>query len=293
MTRDTFKSLLSRPEPLITPMVYDALSARMAANAGFKAVGLSGSGLLAVQHALPDVGLAGLGEMLDGGRQVVRGCDLPWGTDIDDGFGDAKSVVNAIRSLERVGCGQVVIEDQDGTTKKPGDAGADALVTPTMMAAKVRAAVSARQGQDMIIMARTDAASIEGLDAAIARAETYLSAGADGAFIAGLKTPEDLRRVGEALRGSLLLLAVPENRIRAWPAPAELHDMGFAQLAYPSQLITRMVAAVQGALDELARFARGELPPADMPNFESATAALARHLRLDQWLETGRTYDGR
>jgi 2-methylisocitrate lyase-like PEP mutase family enzyme len=283
MTRQTFRSLLARPQPLLTPMAHDALSARIITDAGFEALGFSGSALLAAQYALPDLGLAGLGEMLEGARQIIRGTDLPWGADGDDGFGDVRNVVLTVRAFEAIGCGQLIFEDQNRATKRPGDGGAQTLVTAQEMQAKVRAAIATRDSTDLMIMARTDAALNDGVDEALRRAEAYLKAGADGVFVAGLQTPEQLRRVGEALRGAVQTAVVGEKRIRTWPGPAELYAMGFNQITYPGLIINRVYRALQESVADFKALAAGAKSPADMPNLEQAVDDMARTLRQQHW----------
>jgi len=293
MTRTSFRTLLARPRPLVTPMAHDALSARMITDAGFEALGLSGSSLLAAQFALPDIGLSGMVEMLEGGLQIMRGTHLPWGADADDGFGGVNNVIHTVRSFAAVGCGQLVIEDQLRVTKRPGDGGAQTLVTAADMQAKLAAALSARGEADMMIIARTDAYGCEGMDAALRRAEAYLAVGADGIFVAGLETPEQLRQVGAALKGALLVAVVGERRIRDWPSPEELYQMGFAQITYPGMLITRVCAALRSGLVDLRDLATGRRLAPEMPNFEADLDALSRHLRLQEWLNSGRTFDSK
>jgi len=284
----TFKDLLALPRPLIAPIAHDAMTARMVADAGFDAVGLAGSSILAAQYAWPDVGLAGLGEMAEGARQVLRGHDLPWGMDADDGFGDVRNVVLTVRTFDALGCGQLIFEDQLRASKKPGDGGSQQLVTIDEMSAKVRAACETRDDPGaMMIIGRTDAFLLDGMDAALRRADAYLKAGADGVFIAGLQTVEDLRIVGDRFRHANPVAVVGERKIRLWPGPAELYDLGFNQISYPNLLLLRAVGAVQSGLSDLAGLISGSVAPQHMPNFEMQADDLARHLRLDEWNAIG------
>jgi 2-methylisocitrate lyase-like PEP mutase family enzyme len=293
MKRPSFRSLLKKPRPLISPVAHDALSARMIERAGFEATGVAGSAMLAAQHALPDVGLAGLAEMLEGARNMLRGTTLPWGADADDGFGDVRNVVHTVRSFEAAGAGQLVLEDQNRATKRPGDGGSQTLVTPEAMIAKLRAALSSRDDSEyMMIVARTDAVLVEGIDGALKRAERYLTAGADAIFVAGLETPEQLRRVGEALHGANQIAVVGERRIRHWPAPNELYAMGFGMINYPGLLINRVHAAVADGLDALTRMAEGSVSPSDIPDNVDALEAMAQTLDLVGWEAMNRQFEG-
>ncbi|WP_439487114.1 isocitrate lyase/PEP mutase family protein [Blastomonas fulva] len=293
MKRPSFRALLKKPGPLICPVAHDALSARMIERAGFEATGVAGSAMLAAQHALPDVGLAGMAEMLEGARNMLRGTNLPWGADADDGFGDVRNVVHTVRCFEAAGAGQLVLEDQNRTTKRPGDGGSQTLVTPTEMVAKLRAALESRDDAEyLMIVARTDAALVEGVDGALKRAEHYLAAGADAIFIAGLETPEQLRRVGEALRGAHQIAVVGERRFRHWPAPDELYAMGFGMINYPGLLINRVHAAVADGLDALTRIAAGTTRPFDIPDHIDALEAMAQTLDLSGWEAMNRRFEG-
>lgn len=284
----SFKTLLARPRPLIAPIAHDALSARMIADAGFEAVGLAGSSLLAAQYALPDIGLAGLAEMAESARLVLRGHNLPWGMDADDGFGDLKNVVLTVRTLEALACGQIILEDQLRLGKRPGDAAAQALVTPEDMVAKVRIACDTRQDRDgLMIIARTDAFPNGGMDEALRRADSYLKAGADGIFVSGLQSSEELRIVGEHFRGANPVAVVGERKIRVWPAPDELYAMGFNQISYPSLLLLRAVSGIEQALADMAALASGALAPKDVVNCERQADALTCHLRLEEWNRLG------
>jgi 2-methylisocitrate lyase-like PEP mutase family enzyme len=283
MNRPSFYDLLKKPRPLVTPVAHDALSARMIERAGFEATGVAGSAMMAAQHALPDVGLAGMAEMLEGARTVIRGTSLPWGADGDDGFGDAKNVVHTVRSFERIGCGQLVLEDQSRATKRPGDGGSQTLIAADEMAAKLRAALESRDSSDFMIVGRTDAALLEGVDAALSRAEKYLSAGVDAIFVAGLQTPEQLRRVGEALQGAILVAAVGERRIREWPGPTELYEMGYSQISYPGLLINSVYAAMADALAKVNELSAGSREPGRMTANVDALEAMSDALDQKEW----------
>lgn len=290
MKRTSFRTLLKEPGPLITPTAHDALSARMIERAGFRATGLSGSATLAALFALPDVGLAGLGEMVEGVRAVARGTTLPFGADADDGFGDARNVVLTVRTFEQLGCGQLVIEDQIRANKRPGDGGSQTLITTAEMCGKLRAALDTRDDYETMIVARTDAAMFEGLDGALRRADAYLETGADAIFVAGLSTPEELRRIGEALHGANLVAVVGERRIRTWPAPAELYDLGYNQINYPGLLINRVYGAMNNGLELINRVIAGKVAIGDVPDHVSDLAGLSEALDLSMWSELGERY---
>ena len=178
-------------QPLVSPLAHDALSARLIEHAGFKTFNVGGSALLAARHALPDLGLVGLGEMLAGMRDIVDASRLPCLVDADDGYGDVKSVIRTIQSYEAIGVAGVLLEDQSREGKQPGAAAARNVVPIELMTQKLKAAMAARKSADFVIIGRTDAFGAQRMDEALRRAEYFLRVGADGIFVAGLKTPED------------------------------------------------------------------------------------------------------
>lgn len=281
--RSSFRELLIDHKPLVIPTAHDALSARMIERAGYPAVGIAGSAMLAAQHALPDIGLAGLGEMIEGARVIVRGTSLPWGADADDGFGDVRNVVYTVRTFERERAGQIVIEDQDRATKRPGEAGSRTLISQDAMTAKLRAALATRDDADFMIVARTDAIKVEGMDQALRRADAYLAAGADAILVPGLETPDELRHVGERFRGSEQMLAVGEARVRGWPPPSDLYDLGYTMISYPGLLISRVQEAMAHGLRLLDGLACGDLAPLDWPDMSNGSQGLADMLDLATW----------
>src|SRR5579862_6976449 len=195
MTRPTFRSALAAERPLVTPLAHDALSARLIERAGFRAFAIGGSAMLAARYALPDLGIAALGEMADGIRDIAAATSLPFLADGDDGYGDAKSVAHTVRAYERLGVGAILIEDQRREGKQPRAEKARGVVDIPVMAQKLATALDARQSADTLIIGRTDAYGALGLDAAIARAERFLALGVDGVFVAGLRTAEEYARV--------------------------------------------------------------------------------------------------
>jgi 2-methylisocitrate lyase-like PEP mutase family enzyme len=287
MRRVSFRQLLAEHRPLVCPSAHDALSARLIELAGFKAIAIGGLSMLAAQQALPDIGLAGLADMAEGARCIMRGTSLPFGMDADDGFGDVKSVFRTAQEFAALGAGQLVLEDQLRVHKQPGEAQAPALASVADMRAKLGAALQGRRDADLMVIARTDAFASEGLDGALRRAEAYLEAGADGIFISGLPDTETLARAGSALRGSLQVTVITERTMASRPSPAELYDMGFAQVAFPNFLIARVAAVMRSGLAELGAVAEGRARQGDLTNFADAAQALQGSLGLESWLRLG------
>jgi 2-methylisocitrate lyase-like PEP mutase family enzyme len=192
-----WRDALATERPLLLPCAHDALSARIIQEAGFSAYSIGGFPLVGARHALPDVGLVGLGEMAAGIRDILAASTLPVLVDADDGYGDVKNVTRTVRLYESMGVAAMFIEDQVSPKRCGHMAGKD-VVAVEVMETKVRAAVAARRDPDTFIMARTDARAVHGLDDALRRAERYLEAGADGIFVEAPRSPEELEQVAKS-----------------------------------------------------------------------------------------------
>jgi 2-methylisocitrate lyase-like PEP mutase family enzyme len=257
MTRPSLRSAMVAERPLVTPLAHDALSARLIERAGFRAFAIGGSAMLAARYALPDLGIAALGEMADGIRDIAAATPLPFFADGDDGYGDVKSVARTVESYERMGVGGILIEDQRRDRKQPRAEGAKGVVGIDEITQKLRTAMAARRDPDTLIIGRTDAYGALGLDAAIERAERFLALGVDGVFVAGLKTAAEYERVGRQLRGATLSAAVFEGVDTPWLSPAALREMGYSHVSFPASLMFRMVGVMQETLAALRRHADG------------------------------------
>ena len=163
------------------PGAFNALVARMAQQAGFDAIYLSGAAFSAGTLALPDIGLFTLTELVQHTSQLTRAVDIPLIVDADTGFGEAVNVERTVIELEAAGAAAIQLEDQR-LPKRCGHLSGKSLVEPDEMCAKLRAAAAARFDPDLVILARTDARGVQGLEAAIERAKRYLDAGADWIF---------------------------------------------------------------------------------------------------------------
>lgn len=282
--RRSLRKLLAQGKPLVTPGAHDVLSARLIEQAGFQAIAIGGLALLVAQRGLPDIGLAALTDMVESARPIVESTELPCGIDGDDGYGDVKSVARTVIAYERLGVASIIFEDQDLRAKRPGEGRTTSVVPADEMLRKLRAALAARRDPDTLILARTDAFRVEGLDAALRRADAYLQAGADGIFVAGLDTPEQLRSVGERFRGAIQVATVTERLLPVMPGPAALYELGFSQIVYPQFVTTRMVAAAEAALGELAALAAGRRLPGGIVPDLAHSEQLQALARLRDWL---------
>jgi 2-methylisocitrate lyase-like PEP mutase family enzyme len=221
--------------------------------------------------------------MLAGIRDIVEASTLPCLVDADDGYGDVKSVVRTIQGYEKAGVSGALLEDQSREAKQPGAASAQSVIPLEIMEQKLKAAMEARRNSDFVIIGRTDAYGAEGLDAAIERAERFLGLGADGIFVAGLKTPEDCIRVGKAFKGTWNCAAIFEVAATPWLTPAELFDMGFSQVAYPNVLIGRVAKAMEQGLHRLGQLAAGKDSAFKNGGQEMALQSLAEAIDLQKW----------
>jgi 2-methylisocitrate lyase-like PEP mutase family enzyme len=282
VTRPTLRDALARETPLVTPLAHDALSARLIELAGFHAFTIGGSALLAARHAWPDIGLIGLTDMVSGIRDIAAASSLPFLADADDGYGDVKSVARLVAAYEAIGVGGFLIEDQDRDRKQQRADKAAAVVDESVIEGKLRAALRARGNPGTFVIGRTDAYGPLGLDAAMRRAERFLKLGADGIFIAGLRTEDDYRRVGAAFRGAFCSAAMFEGGT-PWLSPAELGGMGFTQVSYPASLIFRAVAAMHDGLAALRRHADGTEALVPMANGAEVRATLDQAVNLARW----------
>jgi methylisocitrate lyase len=234
--------------PVAVPGVFCPLVARLAERLGFRAVYLSGAALSA-SLGLPDVGLVTLTEFADAARAITRATTLPLLCDADTGFGEPLNVERTVHLLEEAGAAGLHLEDQR-LPKRCGHLSGKQLVPAEEMEAKVRAAVAARRDPDFVIIARTDARGVDGLDEAIARAHRYVAAGADALF------PEALQDEGEfacfAREFSVPLLA---NMTEFGKSPildlGRLGDMGYRLVLYPVTAFRSALGAARGVLEEI------------------------------------------
>jgi 2,3-dimethylmalate lyase len=189
-----FRRLLEAPEILAMPGVHDALSARIAAQAGFAAITMGGFAATGSLLAEPDSSQLGLQELADHYARVVDASGLPVLADADTGFGNVTNVRRAVHAYERAGVAGLFIEDQV-FPKRCGHTPGKAVVPIEDMLAKVKAALDARHDPDLVIMARTDALAVVGIDEAIRRACLFREAGADLLFVEAPRTDEEMRRI--------------------------------------------------------------------------------------------------
>jgi len=253
----TLRELLAGPEPVLAPGAYDALSARLVERAGFPAVYMTGFGASASLLGRPDVGLLSFAEMAGHARRLAQAVSVPLIADADDGYGNPLNVMRTVRDYAAAGVAALHIEDQVAP-KRCGHMDGKDVIDSSEMVEKVRAAVEARG--DALIIARTDARAVEGLDAALERARRYREAGADALFVEAPETEQEIEAVAAAFPDVPLVFnwvdggktpQLPVDRIR---------ELGFALVIYP---VTTLFAAAAAVADVLDRLGEHDVPPFD------------------------------
>ncbi|HVV09432.1 oxaloacetate decarboxylase [Amycolatopsis sp.] len=242
------RELLAGGEPVVAPGAYDALSARLIEDAGFPVVYMTGFGVTASLIGRPDVGLLTMTEMVDAARRIAAAVDLPVIADADTGYGNALNVIRTVREYETAGVAGMHLEDQV-SPKRCGHLEGKQVVPPEAMVDKVKAAVRARRNSDFLLIARTDARAVEGVDAAIERAHRYRDAGADALFIEALQTDEEIERVAAEFSGFPLLFNWVEGGKTPPAGLGRLRELGFRLVICP---ISALLAAT-GAVREILR----------------------------------------
>jgi 2,3-dimethylmalate lyase len=267
--RPRLRELLARPEPLAAPGAYDALSARLVEQAGFDVVYMTGFGTTASLAGRPDVGLLTGTEMVDNARRIAAAVDVPVIADADTGYGNAINVVRTVQAYEQAGVAGIHLEDQV-MPKKCGHMSGKAVIPVDEMVGKIRAAVAARRDPDFLLIARTDAAAVEGLSAAIDRARAYADAGADVLFVEAPTSEDDIARVAGELRGVAPLVFNWAEGGRTPPIPlARIAELGFALVLFP---IGTLLAATAGIRRLLASLRDDGVPAVDdLPTFDGFT----------------------
>ncbi len=219
-----FRAALAEEKPLQVAGAITAYAGLMARRVGFRALYLSGGGVAANSLGMPDLGISTMEDVLIDARRIVEATGLPLLVDIDTGWGGAFNIARTVRSFERAGVAAVHMEDQVGQ-KRCGHRPGKEVVSTGEMVDRVKAAVDGRSDDDFVIMARTDAAAKEGVDAAIERAVAYVEAGADMIFPEAMGTLENYRRFRQAV-GVPILANLTEFGATPFFTTDELGDAG-------------------------------------------------------------------
>lgn len=244
---DKLRALLKEDRLHVMPCCFDALSARMIAQAGFEISFMSGFAVSAARIGAPDTGLISYGEMLDQGRNICAAVDIPVIGDGDTGYGNALNVRRTVEGYARAGFAAVMIEDQV-MPKRCGHTRGKTVVDRAEAFERVRAAVDARnEGTDILILARTDARATDGLAEAIARGRAFAELGADILFVESPRSDKEMRQICAEIPGVHMANLLEGGDTPILP-PDALKEMGYRLAAFPLTLIS---AAMKGMADAL------------------------------------------
>ncbi|HYP82781.1 isocitrate lyase/PEP mutase family protein [Variovorax sp.] len=248
-TRKQLKQLVEARSGLIVPGAFNALSARVIADLGFKAIYVTGAGVTNMWFGMPDQGFMGLAEIADHTARIRDAVDVPLLVDADTGFGNALNVVHTVRTLERAGADCIQLEDQVAP-KRCGHFSGKEVISTEEAVSKIKAAVDARRDPDLLIMARTDAAATHGFEAAVERAQRFAEAGADILFVEAVTKADEVRALPQRLAKPQLMNMVIGGKTPIFNAD-QLAGLGFGIVLYANAALQGAVAGMQKALTAL------------------------------------------
>lgn len=272
------RELLAAPDIIRSLGAHDVFTARLIETAGLETVFIGGFGTSASMLGLPDVGLLTLTEMTDAVRRMAQRVSIPVVADGDTGHGDLHNVVRTVREFERAGAAGILLEDQV-TPKRCGHFEGKRVIPVEDMVLKLRAAQHARSDGDFVIIARTDARAVEGIDAAVARANRYGEAGADVCFIEAPQTRQELERIPRAV-GFPLLVNMLSGGVTPILPVAQLQQLGYKIVVCPIESLLVAGTAIRRLIDALLTRGRADLPAGEMMTF----AEVKQVLGLDEVL---------
>jgi carboxyvinyl-carboxyphosphonate phosphorylmutase len=265
-TAARLRELLGSGELIVAPGAFDPLAARLVEEAGFPAVYMTGFGTSAALLGRPDVGLLTMTEMADNAGRIAACVDIPVIADADTGYGNPLNVIRTVGAYEAAGVAGIHIEDQVAP-KKCGHMEGKQVIAAAEMAQKVRAAVEARTDPDFVIIARTDARAVEGLERALDRARLYRQAGADVLFIEAVVTEEEAAEAVRAFPGVPLLFNWAEGGKTPPVSLARLRELGYRIVIFPISTLLAATAAMRGILREIAAAGTPSAVLGGLPSF--------------------------
>jgi 2-methylisocitrate lyase-like PEP mutase family enzyme len=268
---------------VVAPGVYDGLSARLAARAGFSALYATGGGI-ARSMGYPDLGLLSPREIVDRLANIVEQAGVPVIADADTGYGNALNVRRAVREFERAGVAAFHLEDQT-FPKRCGHYDDKAVVPTGEMVQKLRAARDALADPDLLLIARTDALAVEGFDAAIERAHAYVAAGADVIFVEAPTTEAEVEAIAKRVRAPQLINMFQGGKTPLVPL-AKLREWGYRIVIIPSDLQRAAIRAMEDTLGAIARDGNSAAVADRMASFKEREGAVD----TSAWLELDRRY---
>ena len=281
------RTRLKSKEILVAPGVFDGLTAMLAERAGFEALYLSGAAVAYTRLGRPDIGLTSVAEMVETMALIRDRVGLPVIVDADTGFGNALNAQRTMRHFERAGASALQIEDQT-FPKRCGHLSDRSLIAKDEMAGKIAAMADARASDETLIIARTDAIASEGLEGALTRAETYLSAGADVLFLEAPRSREELAAVADKLAGRVPLLAnMVEGGATPMTGARDLESLGFSIAIFPGGIVRALARTAEDYYASLLQHGSNR-PFADrMFDF----GGLNHRLGTSELLELGKQYE--
>jgi 2-methylisocitrate lyase-like PEP mutase family enzyme len=248
--RVALPELLAGGEMVLAPGCYDALGARLVEEAGFSAAYMTGFGSAASRLGQPDVGLLSLPEMVDNARRIAAAVEIPVIADADTGYGNAINVIRTVHEFEAAGVAAIHLEDQV-MPKQCGHMEGKHVIPAAEMAAKVSAAVAARRSPDFLIIARTDARAMEGLEAALDRARIYREAGADVLFVEAPQSAQEIEVIARSFPDVPLLFNYAEGGKTPAVTHQFLRELGFRLVIFPLSTLLVATAAMRSVLAQI------------------------------------------
>jgi len=254
---ESLRARLTRKPIVVAPGVYDPLTALVATQAGFTTLYVSGAAIAYTRLGRPDIGLVSMAEVAETVSKIRDRVSAQLIVDADTGYGNALNVAHTMCAFERAGADALQIEDQD-FPKRCGHLDEKRVIMAAEMVAKIKAALDARRSRDTLIIARTDAAAVHGIDAAIERALLYRDAGADVLFVEAPRTKLDLKRIPSALGGAVVMANMVEGGKTPLLAAAELQELGFALVIFPGGIVRALAPVAREYYASLATHGSSE-----------------------------------
>ncbi len=268
------KSVFQKRDATIIPGTANALFANVIEQLGFECAYVTGAGIANMYLGAPDIGLVSLGEVTDQVRAIAQSVDIPLLIDGDTGFGNAVNTYRTVRMFEGAGAAGIQLEDQD-FPKKCGHFTGKTIIPLHEMLQKIHAAVDSRIDPDFQIIARTDAIAIDGLNAAIDRANAFIEAGADVIFVEAPTSREDLGRIAREIPAPQIVNIVHGGRTPPLPR-AELAEMGFAGVLYANAALQSALFAVEETLTSLKETGSLDAMKHRLASFEARQLAVRK-----------------
>jgi carboxyvinyl-carboxyphosphonate phosphorylmutase len=260
------RALLDSGQTIVAPGAFDPLSARLVEEAGFPAVYMTGFGTSAALIGRPDVGLLTMTEMVDNAGRIAACVDIPVIADADTGYGNPLNVIRTVGAYEAAGVAGIHIEDQVAP-KKCGHLEGKLVIPAEEMAGKIRAAVEARSQPEFVIIARTDARAVEGLERALQRGRMYREAGADVLFIEALTSEAEAGEAVRAFPGVPLLFNWAEGGKTPSISLDRLRELGYRIVIFPLSALLAATGAMRRILREIAQAGTPAAAMQQMPTF--------------------------